>query len=84
MNELDAAKKMGVGGRSGDVSSPGGSLTFQSTEESLDGRVVRTAIDTAHIADQIVAFPKALESVTRKLTIAIGVQDQRVLRVSLP
>ena len=56
MEPLDIVEDVSTGFGRCPVGSAIDALSFETTEEAFDGRIVGAAADAAHAADQIVAF----------------------------
>ncbi len=84
MEAFYAVKHIGPGVGPGDVTPAVDTFTLEQAEEARSGCVVRATPDTAHRANDIVAFQELLVFLARKLRTAVRVQQHRRPALTLP
>jgi len=84
MEVLDVVKDVGSGLGPGSVLATVAALAFEHAEEALSRRIVGTATDGAHAADDVVTAQKPLILITGEPATAIRMQDDRASITSLP
>ena len=83
VEHLNVVEQVGPCFIPGSISNPVDTLTFEQAEEALSGCVVRATPDTAHRANDIVAFQELLVFLACKLRTAVRVQQHRLGQLHL-